>query len=191
MKVASGIYKGHPLIAPSGLTTRPMAAKVKEALFDILGPFGSEQIVLDLFAGTGSLGIEAISRGAKGAVFVEQNRAALNVLYKNLYNLKLADNKQIQVIEQSVQKTIPKLSMVFDVIFVDAPYYAGILGDVLAQLGQAKQGCLIGPHTVVMAQHPHKSLPNAPIPVSDYGKLQRTSSRTYGQSTLSFYMLRE
>ena len=91
MRVISGELKGRRLVAPAGMATRPTADRIKESVFNILAGGIRDKRVLDLFAGTGALGIEALSRGAIFAVFVDQAKAALSAIRRNIRDLKLDD----------------------------------------------------------------------------------------------------
>ncbi len=95
MRIISGVSKGRRLTTPKGQGVRPTSDRVKESIFNILGGEVAERVVLDLFAGTGNLGIEALSRGARDAVFVEEDTPALNVLRRNLETLGLEDRSRV------------------------------------------------------------------------------------------------
>src|SRR5215471_10087057 len=101
MRVIAGKLRGRPLRAPRGLTTRPTADRAREAIFQILGNL-SELVVVDLYAGTGAMGIEALSRGAARAIFVESDAGALHALRQNLDHLGIAD--QATVLETTVER---------------------------------------------------------------------------------------
>ena len=145
MRVIAGESGGVPLKVPKTVT-RPTADRVREAVFSILGERVAGARVLDLFAGSGAVGIEALSRGAESAVFVEQNRAACEVLRGNLAKTGLAG--KAGVVCGDAVKTAGKLGREFDVVFADPPYVkrrgdrdfgkallAGGLGEILADDG--------------------------------------------------------
>ncbi len=123
MRVTSGRYKGQTLRVPRGSKTRPTSEKVREALFSMLGDVGGLQ-ALDLFAGSGALGIEALSRGVRRVVFADRDRAALAVLQRNLASLGLGEG------EAEIRRTDAAVTMraarerreTYDLIFVDPPY---------------------------------------------------------------------
>ena len=123
MRVIAGRYKGRRLRAPRGRDTRPTSDRVREALFSILGSVEGAR-VLDLFAGTGALGIEALSRGACRAVFVERDTAALDVLRANLEALELReDEAEVRRAEAlGALRTARERRETYDLIFVDPPY---------------------------------------------------------------------
>ena len=130
MRIITGTAKGCRLKAPKGMGTRPTADRVKESLFNILGQSVRDSFVLDMFAGTGALGLEALSRGAIGAVFVD--KATANVILGNAVHTKLADRAEI--IAGDVNKILPRLEkkgLSFDIIFADPPYNLGLESSLL------------------------------------------------------------
>lgn len=130
MQITSGWAKGMSLAVPTGLATRPTGAKVRAAILNALAPVLDGALVLDVFAGSGALGIEAVSRGARGAVFVEQAKAATACLRQNLVELERRALKQgfelpqLEVVPRSVDQALTKLIGLgpFDVICMDPPY---------------------------------------------------------------------
>lgn len=119
MRVLSGKYKNRKLKSPNNQKVRPTSSVVKKSLFDIIRNFDNKK-VLDLFAGTGSLGLESISRGAKNVVFVEKDRVAINILFNNLKNICPEEN--CLVIKQDVESFIKNERQIYDIIFADPPY---------------------------------------------------------------------
>ena len=121
MRVISGASRGKKLIALKGYNTRPTLDRVKEALFNIIQNRIQDSAVLDLFAGTGALGIEALSRGASKAVFCDNSKEAIKVITKNIENTNNQDKSTI--INKDYIKALEKLSnQKFDLIFLDPPY---------------------------------------------------------------------
>lgn len=123
MRIITGVAKGKRLRAPRGMKTRPTLGRARETLFNILTPRIVGAKFLDLFAGTGSVGIEALSRGAEFAMFVENDERAVHALRENLRNAGLQDKSQ--VLRMSVMRAIPWLAekqQAFDVVFSDPPY---------------------------------------------------------------------
>ena len=120
MRVISGTAKGIRLESLDGDTTRPTLDRVKEALFNILQNDIKDAYVLDLFSGSGALGIEALSRGAKLCVMSDKSADAINVITKNLKKTKL--DKNAEVIKNDYMQTLKALNQKFDLIFVDPPY---------------------------------------------------------------------
>lgn len=158
MRVIAGSLRGSPLSVPAGRTTRPITDRVKEALFSIVGHrLGTlaelpPVAVLDLFAGSGALGIEALSRGAATCLFVERDRAALRVLRENLARLKLAAVAHVAVQNAWTMRIPPAPTGGYGLIFVDPPYRDSAeplrVADLLERAGAAldPEGCLILRH---------------------------------------------
>lgn len=123
MRVIAGLAKGHPLVAPTGRGTRPTADRVREAVFSALLPRLPGARVLDLYAGSGALGIEALSRGAAHATFVERDRRALQAIADNLATTRLGDGAR--VVARDVRTALTQLASAgerFDVVLLDPPY---------------------------------------------------------------------
>jgi len=125
LRVISGVCRGRRLKAPRGMATRPTADRVKEAVFNVLAQQVRGSRVLDVFAGTGALGIEALSRGADEAVFIDNNRAAWQALQDNLQSSGLWE--QSSVFYGDFAKVLPRLTGGFDIIFLDPPYNQGLV----------------------------------------------------------------
>ena len=180
MRVIAGAYKGRTL-APVKGRTRPTAAKVREAIFNILGSAVAGARVLDLYAGTGALGIEALSRGARAAVFVEDHPEALQVLRRNLESLGLL--AQATVLPLAVLAALKKLasrSEPFDLVFLDPPYGGVAAVATLAALGSSE---LLRPQARVVAEHSKReSLPALG------GRLTLKDLRRYGDTQVAFYL---
>ncbi len=123
LRVIGGELRGRRLRSPSGKSTRPTSARVREAWFSAIADVLPGAAVLDLFAGSGALGIEALSRGAVLVRFVESDRGALNFLWANLKTLDL--EAQAQVIRSDVFRALPR-SLAFDLALADPPYGVGL-----------------------------------------------------------------
>jgi 16S rRNA (guanine966-N2)-methyltransferase len=135
MRIISGDLKGKRLKAPKGEILRPTSDRVKESIFNILGAAVEGSAVLDLFAGTGNLGIEALSRGATRVVFVEKGRQAMHLLQRNLSRCGMTDLSEI--IPKDVQRAIGLLQRSgdsFDLILMDPPYAKGLVQKTLMAL---------------------------------------------------------
>lgn len=120
MRVVSGKVRGLKLDCPQGIETRPTLDRVKEAVFSMLLPYIVDSSVLDLYAGSGALGIEALSRGADSAVFIDDNEAACNCIKSNLSKSKF--DIQSTVIKTSAENFLKSTDKKFDIIFLDPPY---------------------------------------------------------------------
>src|ERR1019366_3331055 len=121
MRVIGGEFRSRVLKSVPGLDTRPTPDRLREALFSVLSPRISGAVFADLYAGTGAVGIEALSRGASRAIFVEQSRAAVTVIRENLQSLGLTGRSQVR--EGRVLKIIEKMEV--DIVFLDPPYALG------------------------------------------------------------------
>ncbi|GFO61390.1 methyltransferase [Geomonas silvestris] len=182
MRVIAGSARGRRLLAPKNMRVRPTADRVKEALFSILvsrlGEF-DEMRVLDLFAGTGNLGIEALSRGAGFAVFVDSHRDSVQLVQKNLELTHLG--AQAKVLNQEAHAALNWLARSeapFHLIFLDPPYHEGLAVRVLELLGTSP---LVDAGTTVVAEFATQE----DVPRS-FGRLQESERRIYGDTALSF-----
>ena len=181
MRITGGAAKGIPLKAPGGASTRPTSDKVREALFSVLGESISDARVLDLFAGSGALGIEALSRGARYAVFVESSPAAIRTITANLETAGLSETAEIIRADfRAALRKIGKRDDSFDIVFLDPPYQAGLLEDTAGALARHN---IVSLHSIIVVEHFKKTRP--PGSISDI-PLSRT--RTYGQTCLSYYL---
>jgi len=121
MRIVAGLYGGRRLVAPAGSQTRPTSDRVREALFSVLGPSVQGARVLDLFAGSGALGIEALSRGARHAVFVDRSHKAIAAVRANLEALGIdADVRPIEA--RAALRTASGRREAYDLVFLDPPY---------------------------------------------------------------------
>lgn len=180
MRVLAGALKGQRLVTPKGRTTRPTADQVRIACLDTLMPYLEAGPFLDLFAGAGGVGIEALSRGAPSAVFVERDGQAAAALADNIARLGLAACARF--LRQEVARALVLLEREgarFAVVFLDPPYAAPDGAAALEAI--ARGGCLL-PGAVVVAQHPTKErLP------SELGVLTLWKDRRFGETTLTFF----
>lgn len=135
MRIISGKFKGQRLIGPKNEAIRPTSDRIKESIFNILRNEVREKKVLDLFAGTGNLGIEALSRGAKKVFFVEKGRRGIRIIQRNLTQCGMAS--QSEIIHKDVNRAIGILQNrgeIFDIIFLDPPYGKGLIQKTLEKL---------------------------------------------------------
>ncbi len=180
LRIISGSLKGKQLKSFKGYGIRPTSDRVKEALFNIISPVMTEDTrVLDLFSGTGSLGIEALSRGAVSVCFVEKTKSSLNLLRQNIKLCNLT--KKAEIMPCDVKKAISKLGekgRTFDLVFADPPYGKGLIDETFEALSVS--GIVKG--AIVVAEHP----PGEAVR-SAYNQLERFDSRKYGGTSLSFF----
>jgi 16S rRNA (guanine(966)-N(2))-methyltransferase RsmD len=182
MRVIAGEAKGRRLKAPKGHELRPTGDRVKEAMFNILPHDLSGRKVLDLFAGTGNLSIEALSRGAAAAVLVDVSRDATRVIEENVRGLGLAARSR--VLTAPVFKTVRMLSRgeeKFDLIFLDPPYDKELVGETLKAI--AAEG-LLAQSGVAVSEHSVREKVQ-----ERYGALVLSDQRRYGDTMLSFFVL--
>ena len=179
MRIISGKWRGRRLSAPKGSKTRPTADRTREALFSILGGKIEDATVLDLFAGTGSLGLECLSRGANHATFVEKDPRVAGVLSENL---QLAPAEHHRLLTMPAQKALRLLDPgkpTFDLVFLDPPYHLHLLQPTFTAL--LESGIVKSSGTVV-CEHFSKDSPPSP---SDPWCLRRT--RRFGEASISFF----
>lgn len=173
VRITGGVLKGKRLIYPgSGL--RPTKEMTRQAIFNVLGGSVIGARVYDLFAGGGALGIEAISRGAEKAVFVENNKSVLRFLKENVAGLK-----NVRIIRGDVFKVVPKLEKTeFDIVFADPPYSRGLakrLVEMVAHNRLVKTGGLL------VIEHSQEDLPVAP------DGWERIKTKVYGETMVTFF----
>ncbi|HVU05670.1 MAG TPA: 16S rRNA (guanine(966)-N(2))-methyltransferase RsmD [Polyangiaceae bacterium] len=179
MRIIAGRFRGRPIVAPEGMTTRPTTDRAREAIFNILGPLDGENVV-DCFAGTGALGIESLSRGARHATFVETDRNALRAIQKNLE--KLGVTAQATVLDVPVEKARARLERLapFDVVLADPPWK--IAQDAAERVSKVIRG-LLAPGARVLLGHPTA----APIALGPESGLTLVDRRKWGGSGMSFF----
>jgi 16S rRNA (guanine966-N2)-methyltransferase len=182
MRVIGGHDRGRRLRAPRGLQTRPTADRVRVTLFDVIGPAVAGARVLDLFAGTGAVGIEALSRGAARVVLVERDQSALRALRANLATLG-ASRAAARVLAGDVLQLLPTVGAeegTFDFVFIDPPYGTTLAGRTLEALAAARV-CRDGSEVVV--QHSMRTV----LPVVS-GLVAHRRPRRFGDTALTFLM---
>jgi 16S rRNA (guanine966-N2)-methyltransferase len=179
MRVVGGEAKGFPLKAPKTGETRPTSDKVREAIFNVVGQEVVDAEVLDLYAGSGALAIEALSRGAAHAVLVESHREACSVIRANLEKTGFATKATVWTLP--VLRALPRLSSQFNLILADPPYAAAEIDEVMAVLGD---GSIIAEEGNVVLEHGKRFDSRA-----TYGKLRRWQMKRYGDTAVSFYVI--
>jgi len=179
LRIIAGALKGR-ILAPVQGRTRPTAARVREAIFSILGTAVIEAQVLDLFAGTGALGIESLSRGAAAAVLVEDHPEALKGLRRNLANLGLEGRGRAMPLPAAAAlRKLADQQERFDLVFLDPPYGGGLAQATLEAL--AGSG-LLRPHALIVAEHSRReALPER------FGLWQQQTLRRYGDTQVAVY----
>ena len=188
MRVISGKAKGARLRALSSKRTRPILDRVKESLFNILGDFIVDSVVLDLFAGTGSLGIEALSRGAKRCLFVDNDLHAVQVIKKNLQDTRFLEGAL--VLKKNVfalSAFLTDESMKFDLILVAPPYKLIDLDSkdrekIFSLLDECVSGQILNERGIVVLQHHKKQI----VSQENFKQLKVVDGRRYGNTQLTF-----
>ena len=177
VRIIGGQAKGRTLHVGRGATTRPTSGVVRSALFSILTPYLEAVSVLDLFAGTGALGIEALSRGAATADFVEQDPRQCTALRRNLETLGLTERARVR--GSRVEQAIASLPGPYDLVLMDPPYNLPHLEDLLERIAVSP---LVGSGTVLAVEHASRqSLPETS------GEMALVKRRSYGDTSISIY----
>jgi len=181
MRIISGEYRGRILKSPSNIKTRPTSDRLRETLFNILNPkIGAESRFLDLCAGTGAVGIEAVSRGAEFAAFVDKSRRACALIEENLDLLEIPEN-QTEVFCISAEKFIAReQKTAWDFIFYDPPYQENYRL-VLFEFGENASNLLTDEGILIVEHHAKNVLPDA------VGEIRRWRVLKQGETQLSFY----
>ena len=175
MRVIAGSRKGHTLVAPRGTDTRPTSDRVRENIFNLVGPLDGAK-VLDLFAGSGALGIEALSRGAASAVFVERDHDAVRAIERNLEKLRLTGARVVRgdALFTLAQETTAGAK--YDLVLVDPPY--GMLTEIQPRLARHLPP-LLAADGLLVVESDARAEPELPLPVR--------TSRKYGQTRVTLF----
>ena len=172
MRIVAGSRKGHTIYAPKGLETRPTADRVREAAFNLIGPVDGAS-VLDVFAGSGAMGLEALSRGAERAVFVESDRDACHAIERNLEKLRLTGARVVCV---DVLRFLATERGRYDLVLVDPPY--DLLESLQMRLSRYLPGVLAEDGLLVF-ETSSRAEPDLP--------LAKRTSRRYGAARLTLF----
>lgn len=180
MRVVAGERKGMPLKAIAGNTTRPTTDKVKESIFNMIGPFFDGGTALDLFGGSGGLGIECLSRGADRAIFVEKDSRAFQTLQENIKKCRYEDVTELfRTDANRAVKGLLKRDIEIDYLFVDPPYHKKEYYDLVEVLAL---GGKLAANAIIMCEHSNDvELPD------NYGPFKLTRRETYGSTIISIY----
>jgi len=182
VRVISGTAKGRPLRAVPGTNTRPTTDKVKEAIFSMIGPYFSGGDVLDLFAGTGGLGIEALSRGMDRAVFVDADKKAVEVVAANLRATRLEDRAEVYRNDAvRALKALGKRQRRFELVFLDPPYRMTAIEELVTTMQQLG---VVGVGTTVVVEHDAENQFTDRI-----GAAECVRRAEYGETAVSVYRI--
>lgn len=179
VRIVGGSLGGRVLRAPAGAATRPTSEKVREAVFAILGSVADAH-VLDLFAGTGALGIEALSRGARHVTFVDSARPAIAAIRGNLRALGVDDRATV-IAGDAITAARQAPAAPWQLVFVDPPYRSDLAVRAVTALPEAH----LAPGAVIVIEHDRHNAPPDPL-----GSLLRTDQRRYGDTLISFFVPR-
>lgn len=178
MRIIAGEMRGRTLYAPAGMDTRPTQDKVRESLFNILRLDVPDARVLDLFAGSGALSLEAVSRGAQSAVAVDMARPAVECIRRNVRAARAED--RVHVLAMDYRRAMDQLAhrgAQFDLVFIDPPYRMEHTGEMAAQLHEKG---LLAPGCIVIIEHAREVAPVLQPPLEAYDE------RTYGHTKVLF-----
>lgn len=180
MRVIGGKAKGQPLISPKGMDVRPTADRVKEAIFSSIQQYVPEAVVLDLFAGAGIMGIEALSRYARIAYFVDNSKKQIELIKHNLIKTKLSNNAVLVCSEVNAAiDTLCAKGLVFDLVFMDPPYRKGFVNETLEKLASSP---VISAKSWLIVEFDRSE-----VPPCEVGQLYRTSLKNYGSTGIAYY----
>lgn len=180
MRIIAGTRRGLKLIPFAGRDIRPTADRLRESVFNIIGPIGDNCRVLDLFAGTGALGIEALSRGAAEAVFIDKDPKALALIKANLARCRFTD--RARVLGGDIATALARLGSqprCVDLVFIDPPYAKGLVAAALDQLHRCAIPC---PEALVVVEHDQAE----PVEVDGGPFVREGKRRVYGKTLVSF-----
>ena len=179
MRVIAGVAKRIPLTAPKGIDTRPTSDRAKEGLFNIIASCLPDSSFLDLFCGSGAVGIEALSRGAKSAVFVDHSPKAVSALKLNLEKTGLKQQAWYfcTKVDMAIEK-FGKESTFFNIVFLDPPYGSDLVSDVLAQIVSSG---ILAEGGIIVAETDSKKIDNVPCSLYLY------DVRVYGITKFLFF----
>ncbi len=189
LRIISGIFKGRAIHFPKGHAVRPTRGEVREALFNILGPRIQGAKVLDLFAGTGALGLEALSRGAREVVFAEREAACAEALRKTLAQIGIPQGVAVEVMEQDVFASLRRLGRdgkTFDLILADPPYEGA---GARKSLKLVARYATLSPSGIMVVEGENKTEmpPQVQADTEPPRTLTQVRSVSYGDTTLKFY----
>lgn len=184
MRIIGGEAKNRRIYSPKGSHIRPTSDGIKESLFNMLQELSGKSF-LDLFAGSGNVGLEALSRGAAKVVFVEKNAAMVSAIRRNLQELGFNDRYEIVAIEAAKGiRQLQKREERFDFLFADPPYERGFISEIFRCLDE---GGLMSQDGLVIIQHSTRE----DLPGPNAGNFMLTNQRRYGDTFLSFFKIPE
>jgi 16S rRNA (guanine966-N2)-methyltransferase len=188
MHIFSGLYKSRKIQAPKGMKTRPTSGRLREALFNICQGFIEDAAFLDLFAGSGAMGLEALSRGARTATFIDNSKESIICIQANLRNLQLQNVSEVIYGDVfMMMKKLSKQKRTFDIIYADPPYDTmeeGLLAYSASVLAMIDEGSFLEDGGALFIEDSVDSMPQS-VPLKH---LALKSSRRMGRSALHYYV---
>ncbi|MBI1911036.1 MAG: 16S rRNA (guanine(966)-N(2))-methyltransferase RsmD [Deltaproteobacteria bacterium] len=183
MRVIGGKFKGRNLASFKGMSIRPTSDKVREAIFNILPREFPFKRVLDIFAGTGAMGIEALSRGAEDVIFVDSSPSSISVIKKNLEACGVGTQKVFKKDAVSAVRFFSQKQERFDLVFIDPPYDSSLVEETMNAIDNSG---ILSPEGVLVAETSKR------IAVKlEYSNLELTDERKYGDTVVYFFSLKE
>lgn len=184
MRIIAGLAKNRKLLSPEGMGTRPTLDRIKQSMFNIIQSRVAESTVLDMFAGTGSLGLEAVSRGAKECYLIDKGTTTFPILKKNVDNLKFNDICTcLNMDSYMALNEFVKKGKVFDIIFIDPPYMKDMIPEAIDIIAKNK---LLNPDGIIVSKIDTKE-----IIFEGNDIIVLTDKRVYGNTTVCFYQYKE
>lgn len=180
MRVITGTAKGKKLIPPKDERVRPTSDRVKQSLFNIIDPLIKNSVFIDCFSGSGAIGIEALSRGAKEVYFIDNNRDSIQLIQRNLELTQLQDKgKILQMDVETAITSIANNKVFADIIFMDPPYKLDIITQLVMKISRNR---ILSEAGIIIAEHDKSYLPDKVI--LDYAIYD---ARTYGTTVMTYY----
>lgn len=183
MRIIAGKYKSRRLVTLSGPNTRPMTDRMKESVFNIVGPYFSEENVLDLFGGSGALSLESISRGAASSIIIEKSPEAASIIKKNISLLEVSSQVSLLTMDYKVAlNKISKLNKTFEIVFLDPPYHLNVIDEIIKYLLENK---LVKQSSYIICHY----YQNNHLPVEN-DQLRIVRNDNHGSSEFCIYQVR-
>jgi 16S rRNA (guanine966-N2)-methyltransferase len=184
MRIIAGKAKGRKLLSPATLETRPTLDRVKEAMFSMIQGYIIDAVALDLFAGTGSLGLEAASRGAKEVYLIDKSSTTYPLLKENIVNLKLEEEcTPLNMDAYEALNLLNKKALVFDIIFIDPPYCKEMIPEAMKVIEENE---ILNKEGIIVTK-----IDSIEEIYEGYKQIKLTKSKKYGNTTVCFYKYEE
>lgn len=183
MRVISGSARGKKLMTPTSEAIRPTTDRIKESLFNIISPYIRDSVFIDIFSGSGAIGIEALSRGADLAYFIDKDPKSIKLIKKNLEITRLIEKGKVLNMEaEGAIKLLKDKSITADIIFMDPPYHLQIIPNLIKAISDSK---LLSKDGLIIAEHEKNVVPEEHI--GDYSIFDQ---RKYGITLMTYYRRR-